>query len=304
MIEESATLSDTIIEKLKKQHLFENLASEDIKSAITRFEEIHILTGELAFRKGERYHKGIYFLLSGEITLSNPSSSISVSCHNCPVGLSTFLGKTMYTMNAVAQSDCDLLFVHELCIYRLMELSDDFRTKLIKDIQVRLTHLENSSNTFLMQSVYQTVSGVMSSPVITIQTGKSVVVAANLMKEHKISSLLVVNRKQIVKGLVTSTDLTRKFLVDLENNINNQDVENYMDLEPVTFPPEFPIVEALNELQIAGKTRLQSHHRLDRPGRVGVYPCGKNPGQPAVCLRLSPCRLHRLPDGRTQNAAA
>ena len=40
MIEESATLSDTIIEKLKKQHLFENLASEDIKSAITRFEEI------------------------------------------------------------------------------------------------------------------------------------------------------------------------------------------------------------------------------------------------------------------------
>ena len=60
MIEESMTLSDTIIEKLKKQHLFENLASEDIKAAITRFEEIHILTGELAFRKGERYHKGIY----------------------------------------------------------------------------------------------------------------------------------------------------------------------------------------------------------------------------------------------------
>lgn len=271
MIEESATLSDTIIEKLKKQHLFENLASDDIKSAITRFGEIHILTGELAFRKGERYHKGIYFLLSGEITLSNPSSSISVSCHNCPVGLSTFLGKTMYTMNAVAQSDCDLLFVHELCIYRLMELSDDFRTKLIKDIQVRLTHLENSSNTFLMQSVYQTVSGVMSSPVITIQTGKSVVVAANLMKEHKISSLLVVNRKQIVKGLVTSTDLTRKFLVDLENNINNQDIENYMDLEPVTFPPEFPIVEALNELQIAGKTHGVVMQNSKPAGIVSIH---------------------------------
>ena len=89
MIEESMTLSDAIIEKLKKQHLFENLASEDIKAAITRFEEIHILTGELAFRKGERYHKGIYFLLNGEITLSNPKSPINVSCHNCPVGLST-----------------------------------------------------------------------------------------------------------------------------------------------------------------------------------------------------------------------
>ena len=271
MIEESMTLSNTIIEKLKTQHLFENLSSEDIKSAITRFAEIHILTGELVFRKGERYHKGIYFLLNGEISLSNPNSSINISCSNCPVGLSTFLGKTMYTMNAVAQADCDLLFVHELCIYRLMELSDDFRTKLIKDIQVRLTHLENSSNTFLMQSIYQTVSGVMSSPVITIQTGKSVVKAANLMKEHKISSLLVVNRKQIVKGLVTSTDLTRKFLVDLENNINNQDVENYMDLEPVTFPPEFPIVEALNELQIAGKTHGVVMQNSKPAGIVSIH---------------------------------
>ena len=271
MIEESMTLSNTIIEKLKTQHLFENLSSEDIKSAITRFAEIHILTGELVFRKGERYHKGIYFLLNGEISLSNHNSSINISCSNCPVGLSTFLGKTMYTMNAVAQADCDLLFVHELCIYRLMELSDDFRTKLIKDIQVRLTHLENSSNTFLMQSIYQTVSGVMSSPVITIQTGKSVVKAANLMKEHKISSLLVVNRKQIVKGLVTSTDLTRKFLVDLENNINNQDVENYMDLEPVTFPPEFPIVEALNELQIAGKTHGVVMQNSKPAGIVSIH---------------------------------
>ena len=37
MIEESMTLSNTIIEKLKTQHLFENLSSEDIKSAIKRF---------------------------------------------------------------------------------------------------------------------------------------------------------------------------------------------------------------------------------------------------------------------------
>ena len=80
MIEESMTLSNTIIEKLKTQHLFENLSSEDIKSAITRFAEIHILTGELVFRKGERYHKGIYFLLNGEISLSKHNSSINISC--------------------------------------------------------------------------------------------------------------------------------------------------------------------------------------------------------------------------------
>ncbi len=254
MTEDTQVLQESILEKIKKQQLFESLPIEDIKSAVTRFEEIHILTGELAFRKGERYHKGIYFLLSGEIVLSRPNSKIEVSCYNCPVGLSTFLGKTMYTMNAVAKSDCDLLFVHELCIYRLMELSDDFRSKLIKDIQLRLTQLDNSSNAFLMQSVYQTVAGVMSSPVISIQTGKSVEEAAKVMAEHKISSLLVVNRKQIIKGILTVTNLTRNFLTNLAENIENQEVENYMDTEPVMFPPEFPVVEALNELQIAGKT--------------------------------------------------
>ena len=34
MIEESMTLPDNIIEKLRKQHLFENLSIEDIKSAM------------------------------------------------------------------------------------------------------------------------------------------------------------------------------------------------------------------------------------------------------------------------------
>ncbi len=94
----------------------------------------------------------------------------------------------------------------------------------------------------------------MSSHVISINTVKTIVEAANIMKDHKKNSLLVTNRKQIIKGLVTSNDLTGKFLVDLENNINKQDITNYMDDEPVTFPPEFPIVEALNEMQVAGKT--------------------------------------------------
>lgn len=254
MTEDIQILPENIIEKLKKQDLFKNVTSEEIKTAITRYEEIHVLTGELTFRKGERYHKGIYFLIGGDIVLSRANSDIKLVCNNCPIGLSTFLGKTMYTMDAIAQSDCDLLFVHEFCIYKLMEISEPFRKQLIKDIQKRLTHLDNSSNTFLMQSIYQTVGGCMRSPVITIQTNKSVIEASRIMTEHKINSLLVMNRKQIVKGIITTQHLTTRFMTDLDNNIKHPEVEKYMDVEPVTFPPEFPIVEALNELQIAGKT--------------------------------------------------
>lgn len=270
-MDEEIFLSDKLINMLKQQNLFSSIDDEIIRNTVTRFEEIHILKGELLFRKGERYHKGIYFLFNGSILLSRPNSDIKVNCNSCPVGLSTFLGKTMYTMNAVAQSDCDLIFINELCIYRLMENSEDFRKKLIKDIQTRLSDLGNSSNTFLMQSVYQTVGGAMSSPVITIKTGSSVVEAAKIMTEHKINSLLVVNRKQIMKGLITSFDLTNKFLINLNENIQSQEVEKYMDKNPVIFPPEFPVVEALNELQISNKSHAVVFKNNKPAGIVSIH---------------------------------
>lgn len=248
----SSKIVPDAISKLQEQKLFRDISEEDLRASFTKVEEIHLLKDELAFRKGERYHKGIYFLLSGKIILSRPNSSVSLVCENEPVGLSSFLGKTMYTVNSVAATDCDLLFVHEVCVYRLMELSDTFRTRLIKDIQVRLTNLDNTMNTFLLRSNFQTVGSCMSSPIITIQTGKSVTDAAKLMKDHKVGSLLVVNRKQIVKGLITARHLVSRFLSELDENINSLEIEKYMDSSPIAFPPEYPIVEALNELQILG----------------------------------------------------
>lgn len=260
--ESSNSLSGALT-RLGKQSLFKNVPDEDLKAAITRVEEIHVLKDELVFRKGERYHKGIYFALQGQIELSRPGTSLHVVCEDSPVGLSSFLGKTMYTVDAVALTDCDLLFVHELCVYKLMELSETFRSRLIRVIQTRLSNLGNGVNTFLLWSSFRTVGSCMSSPVITLQTGKSVADAAGLMKEHKIGSLLVVNRKQIVKGLVTSKHLVLRFLAELEENISSPEIEKYMDTEPVVFPPEYPIVEALNELQTVGA----SHAVVMRGGK-------------------------------------
>ena len=263
-------LSDTIIEKLKKQILFKELDNNIIKNSITNFEEIYLLQGELAFRKGERYHKGIYFLLEGNILLSRPNSHIKITCINTAVGLSTFLGKTSYTMNATSQSDSYMLFINELCIYRLMELSENFRKKLIKEIQLRLTNLENNSNTFLMQSVSQTVGGVMSSPIISITIGSTVEEAAKLMKENKINSLVVTKNKK-PKGIITSNLLTTKFLADFNKNLKKLKVENYMEKSPLTFPPEFPIVEALNKMQISNNTHAIVIENEKPAGIISVH---------------------------------
>lgn len=267
---EQNLLSDTIVKKLKQQILFKELDDELIINSVTNFEEIYLLQGELAFRKGERYHKGIYFLLEGNILLSRPNSHIKISCINTAVGLSTFLGKTSYTMNATSQSDSYMLFINELCIYRLMELSDNFRKKLIKEIQIRLTNLENNSSSFLMQSVSQTVGGVMSSPIISIPVGSTVEESARLMKENKINSLVVVKNKK-PKGIITSNLLTTKFLSDLNKNLKKLKVENYMEKAPLTFPPEFPIVEALNKMQISNNTHAIVMENEKATGIISVH---------------------------------
>lgn len=248
------TLSAEKIAQLKQHALFKNVSEDVISATVTRAEDIHLLKDELAFRKGERYHKGIYFLLDGKIILSAKNKTATVSCENDAVGLSTFLNKTMYTMDATAETDCDLLFIHELCIYKLMEISADFRQHLVEQIQLRLKALGNATNIFQLESTFKSVGNCMSSPVMSIYANQTISDAVKFMNEHHINSVLVVNRKQIVKGLITSKSLMNKLVADFGKSFETHDLEYYIDSAPITFPPEYPVVEALNEMESAGQT--------------------------------------------------
>ncbi len=253
MANDTYTLSNSIVAKLKSQALFANIPEEDIKSSITNFEELHILKGEPVFRKGERYHKGIYFVINGTVSLENYDTHKQIYCENEPVGLSTFLGKTRYTSDAIATVDSDLVFVHEICIYNIMASFEHFRYKLTDDINARLASLSNSLAA-RKRTAFSTVASHMSSPVMTIQTNKTVIDAARLMADAHVESLLIVNRKQIIKGLITSSNIMNKFVCNVQENIDALEVERYGDTEPLFFPPELPINEAATELQIAGKS--------------------------------------------------
>src|SRR5262245_51149154 len=54
------------------------------------------------------------------------------------------------------------------------------------------------------------VGQVMTHNLVTAETGTSVVEAAKLMRTHRVGSILVVERGQII-GIVTETDIVRKF---------------------------------------------------------------------------------------------
>lgn len=267
MYSDDKKLSTEKIKLLKEQDLFKNIPEEFLLSSITKTEDIHLLKGEVAFRKGERYHKGIYFVIKGKIKLSSYNNYFISVCKSNLVGLSTFLGKTMYSMDAIAESDSDLLFINELCIYRLMDYSNEFRLKLIEAIKNRLIDLGNDVNIFKIDSTFKSVGNCISSPIISINTGKTVYDAINLMNTHSISSLLVVTRKQTTKGLITAKNLMTNFMSNIEENIKNPEIEKYMDSNPLIFPPEFPIVEAIAKME----SMSISHALVEKQGKhIGI----------------------------------
>ncbi len=255
-------LSKEHISFLKQQELFKNINEEHLVQAITKTEDIHLLKGEVAFRKGEGYHKGIYFVIKGKISLSSANKNLIVSESDF-IGLSTFLGKTIYTMDAIAETDCSLLFVDEFCIYRLMEYSPEFRLKLIDCIKNRLKDLGNNLNIFKIDSTFKSVGNCVSSPIITVFTGKTVQEAIRLMNKHSVSSLLVVTKKQNIKGLITVKNILSDFMTDLESNIKHPEIERYMNSNPIVFPPEYPIVEAIAKMEISSTT----HALVEKDGK-------------------------------------
>lgn len=267
MYSEDKKLSTENLQLIKEQDLFKNIPEEYLITAIDKTEDIHLLKGEVAFRKGERYHKGVYFVIKGKIKLSSYNNYFITVCKSNLVGLSTFLGKTMYSMDAIAESDSDLLFINELCIYRLMEYSEEFRLKLIDAIKKRLIDLGNDFNIFKIDSTFKSVGNCVSAPIITIHTGKSVFEAVNIMNNHSISSLLVVTRKQNFKGLITAKTLMSKFVANIEKGSNIFEVEKYMDTNPLIFPPEFPIVEAITKMESLSIT----HALVEKNGKpIGI----------------------------------
>ena len=75
---------------------------------------------EFIFKKGESYHRGVYVILGGKAELYTNSGSTISMVYGDVLGLTTFLGKSNYYVTAKADDECELVFLPEICIYKLM----------------------------------------------------------------------------------------------------------------------------------------------------------------------------------------
>lgn len=244
--------SPSMMKNLKQLFIFRDTPDQILKACVKKVEELHLLKDEMLFRRGESYHKGIYFVLSGGIRMTSESDELHVTAGDA-VGISTFLGKTMYTVTSSAHTDTDLMFIDEYSIYNLMEKAPGFRERFMKLTVERLNNLERMASRMLSLSAYQSVGGCMSAPLITLHNSKSVAEAGKIMQEHNVGALVIMNRKHVLKGLLTAKHLAQKYLSNASVSPENALAEDYANTTPLMLPQEYPLVETLAEMLRRGE---------------------------------------------------
>lgn len=90
----------------------------------------------------------------------------------------------------------------------------------------------------------------MTSPVISVALDTPFLDTVKKMGENKIGSLVVVKEDGNLAGLLTSKNLIHNFFKKFpEKKVNDLSAKDFIEKFPVHLPPEYPLLEALYEMQ-------------------------------------------------------
>jgi len=120
-------------------------------------------------------------------------------------------------------------------------------------VSERLQLLQSESSFSTLSFSYKPVANYMTSPVITINTEKTLLDASRIMSENKIGSIIVTGKNDKFAGLITSKHIVHEILPRLEETSLKSPVKDFLESNPITVPKEYPLVEVLAELQARNK---------------------------------------------------
>ncbi len=100
-------------------------------------------------------------------------------------------------------------------------------------------------------------------PPLSLSPTATVADAVNLMREHRVGCVLVVERERLV-GIFTERD----FLLKLDRADEERSLRDLMTADPESLRPEDPIVYALNKMSVGGFRHVPLVDAVGRP--VGI----------------------------------
>jgi len=252
MLKSEINFSD-FLDTVKDIPILNELGEDLLKNMSLSSSYVNLTDGEILFNKGESYHKGIYFIISGEIRLIDDAGNIlEILGKGGLAGLTTFLGKSSYVVSGVAGGQSSLLFIPEITIYRLISESESFSKYFYSVVNDRLHLFQNKDNSFSKSFTYKPVGNYMTFPVIAVEKDIPVIDASRIMSSSKVGSLIVTDN-DTVTGILTAKSLVHNFLPNADKYGFNATICDFVDKDIVKVPKEYPLVEVLAEMQARNK---------------------------------------------------
>lgn len=113
-------------------------------------------------------------------------------------------------------------------------------------------------------------TGLPTTPAVTVPTGETVAVAAHHMRARGIGSVLVVDSRESLVGVLTEFDLLTKVGCD-RFDLDQIGVADVMTAEPVALKTRSPIAAAIREIAEHGFSHVPLLGETDRPVAVTSF---------------------------------
>ena len=236
-----------------------NFLNQDILLEIRpRIKEKTYPKGTFIFKQGGESLRTLFILTEGitEVIVQNENDVESVVGLRRPFdifGETVILSDKNYPASVRAVTDCNCLLLDRETFDYLSQHSQEFANYFSRLLTDRLRSmfeevvLEQSYDAYGMDSqpFRKRVCDIMTSPVITCRATDSITVAARILTQNKISTLVVVNDVNKPVGIVTDSDLVAKVLTKGECLFEKTLIKDVMTPDPIMVPPDTFFYQAL-----------------------------------------------------------
>ncbi|WP_157872771.1 DUF294 nucleotidyltransferase-like domain-containing protein [Desulfoscipio gibsoniae] len=214
-------------ELLEKIHPFNELPGSLLGDVVKQVRVKTFPKGAYIFRQGEAGRGYLYFISRGsaEVLVENEKGTVSVVSHRHEqdfFGETVFMTEKNYPGSVRAREEMTCVLVPNTVFEHLIDKQPGFAKHFIKVTTNRMRSLYEelvegqSADTelFTETPVFRRRLGeIMVSPVITCKADETVHSVAQTMKDHGISSVIIVDGDNRPIGLLTERDLVRRVLV-------------------------------------------------------------------------------------------
>ena len=298
-------MSNDILNFLNRQHPYDRLSVERRRQIAAGMVPQHLRTGDTVFSKGDEA-LGLYVILTGQVTIFDETDSpLSLLEQGNSFGERGLLKEGRAVTTAKVSEDAELLRLPK-------DLFDDLWTN--EPVFRRFFDRSSDEDDRQRPSDLATVrvETLMAANPITTGPDTSVADAAQLMRDHHISSLCIVDDTGLV-GLITLRDLVGKVLAvgrSLDASVAEVMAGNLLTLPPSAIGSDvlhmmlehrlghLPVVEGGNLVGIVTQTDLTRFQAMNSSGLVaGAAEATTIEELAAVTKRIPQMLVHLVSSG-------